>query len=160
MKKRQKTNKIVLAFGTFDILHPGHLYYLSECKKYGDTLVVVIARDETVFAVKGSYPIFSEKDRRALIASLAIVDEALLGDKIHHCRIIDKVRPDVLCLGYDQNITKQKLGEQLKRMTIPIQKIIRIKPYRPSIHKSTVYRNKAVQHTQCKPRLDTAKMIV
>ena len=49
MKKRKK---IVIA-GTFDILHPGHVYFLKEARKHGDSLVVVIARDETVKNLKG-----------------------------------------------------------------------------------------------------------
>ena len=46
----------VMCFGTFDTLHPGHLYFLRECRRYGDNLVVVIARDATVAKVKGKKP--------------------------------------------------------------------------------------------------------
>jgi len=49
MKKLVK----VLAFGTFDILHPGHEFYLKEAKKHGDILDVVVARDSTVEKIKG-----------------------------------------------------------------------------------------------------------
>ena len=49
--------KKVMCAGTFDIIHPGHLYYLSEAKKYGDNLVVVVARDETSKDFKGKKPI-------------------------------------------------------------------------------------------------------
>lgn len=44
--------KIVMAFGTFDVFHPGHEYYLTQAKKYGDILIVVVARDKTVEKVK------------------------------------------------------------------------------------------------------------
>ena len=142
MKQKKKKNNIVLAFGTFDIIHPGHLYYLSQSKKQGTRLVVVIARDETVGRRKGRKPIFCENDRRTLIASLAVVDEAVLGDPIHHCRVIDRIRPDTICLGYDQNITRQHISLQLKHMNIPVRSIVRIRSYKPRSYKSSLYKKK------------------
>jgi FAD synthetase len=47
-----KTKKTVMTFGTFDRLHPGHEYYLSEARKYGDCLITVVARDKTVVDIK------------------------------------------------------------------------------------------------------------
>lgn len=138
--KRNIHNKTVLAFGTFDIVHPGHLYYLAECKKRGSRLVVVIARDSTVRALKGMKPVFKEDDRRKLVESLKMVDRAVLGDKVHHCRIIKKIRPDILCLGYDQNISSQRLASQLKQMNCTFRRIIRIGPRNPKKYKSTLYK--------------------
>ena len=45
-------SKIVMTFGTFDHLHPGHIYYLSEARKYGDYLITVVARDKTTGTLK------------------------------------------------------------------------------------------------------------
>ncbi len=140
MTKKDHTlaNGTVMAFGTFDIIHPGHLSYLMQARRLGKKLIVVIARDATVKALKGHSPFFSEQERLTLVSSLKIVDRAVLGDKIHHCRIIDRLRPDIICLGYDQNITKQKLSEQLKRMHIPLHSIMRAKAYRKTRYKSTL----------------------
>lgn len=144
LSQKRKNKVIALAFGTFDVLHPGHLFYLSESRKHGDLLKVVIARDTTVLQLKGRLPIFNEKDRMAIVNSLKSVDEAVLGDAIHHCRIIEKIKPDIICLGYDQDITTQKLSLQLKKMNISIRSIVRIRPFRPRIHKSTLYKTRAI----------------
>lgn len=159
MRTRKKKNKIVLAFGTFDILHPGHLFYLSQSKKQGDILVVVIARDSTVKRLKGRNPIFRETERLEMVAALKMVDRAVLGDPLHHCRIIEKIRPDILCLGYDQNITTQKLSEQLKRMKIPFQSIKRIGSYRKESQKSSHYKHKILTQKRCVSKKDLAPII-
>ncbi|MBS3101431.1 adenylyltransferase/cytidyltransferase family protein, partial [Candidatus Woesearchaeota archaeon] len=71
--------KKVMCAGTFDIIHPGHLFYLSEAKKYGDKLVVVVARDNTSEKFKGRKPAHNERERLEAVRTLEIVDEAVLG---------------------------------------------------------------------------------
>jgi len=71
--------KKVMCAGTFDIIHPGHLYYLSEAKKHGDKLVVVVARDNTSEKFKGKKPVHSERERLEAVKMLNIVNEAVLG---------------------------------------------------------------------------------
>jgi FAD synthetase len=73
---------IVLASGVFDLLHLGHVKFLEEAKQAGGKntqLVVVIARDRTVEKAKGRRPVMPENQRRALVESLKVVDEAILG---------------------------------------------------------------------------------
>ena len=67
----------VLATGTFDILHPGHLLYLEESRALGDELVVVVARDVNV--KHKPKPIIPEEQRLIMVAALKIVDLAVLG---------------------------------------------------------------------------------
>ena len=55
--------KKVMVFGSFDILHQGHLYFLNEARRFGEELIVVIARDETILKVKGHKPKYNEKER-------------------------------------------------------------------------------------------------
>ena len=64
--------KAVMVFGTFDILHPGHINFFKQAKKYGN-LIAVIARDRTVKQVKGRLPKYSEKQRLKAILSLFCV---------------------------------------------------------------------------------------
>ena len=64
----------VMATGTFDLLHLGHIYYLKEAKKLGDTLTVVVATDSTVRKLKHE-PVNQEKIRVNLIKELKVVDE-------------------------------------------------------------------------------------
>ena len=79
--------KTVMCFGTFDVLHLGHLFYLKEAKKHGDYLIVVVARNETKQQQRKKM-VFSEEERRALLQQLKVVDEAVLGYPDDHLRII------------------------------------------------------------------------
>ena len=84
--------KTVLCAGTFDIIHPGHLYLFSEAKKYGDRLVVIVARDSTSEKIKGKKPLHNEMERLEAVRSLSIVDKAVLGKEGNIFNIVnDKV---------------------------------------------------------------------
>lgn len=131
--------KKALVFGTFDILHPGHVDFLKQAKKHGDSLIVVVARDSTVKKVKGKKPKYSEKKRLAKIKKLKIVDDAFLGNKKGKYSIIEKIMPDVVCLGYDQNSFTKNLRQELKKRKIKA-KIVRLKPYKAHKYKSSKLR--------------------
>jgi len=103
----------VLAFGTFDIFHPGHDYHLRQCALLGDELYVVIARDETVLAVKGRLSHNNEERRREVVASLPFVTKALLGNLDDKYRVIEEVNPDVIVIGYDQIVFLDRLEDEL-----------------------------------------------
>ncbi len=109
--KTQKTKKrkIVLASGVFDLLHLGHVRFLEAAKKTGGRgakLVVVVARDDTVEKKKGRKPIMSESQRCALVGSLKVVDEAILGyENFDMGKVIERIRPDVIALGYDSHMS-------------------------------------------------------
>ncbi len=128
--------KTVMCAGTFDIIHPGHLYYLSEAMKYGDRLVVVVARDETSERIKGKKPLHNEKKRLEQVRTLEIVNEAVLGKSKNIFDIIQNIKPDVICLGYDQKVQKQKLEEELKKRNITAE-VVRIGSYMPHLYKSS-----------------------
>jgi len=128
--------KKVMCAGTFDIIHPGHLFYFSEAKKYGDKLVVVVARDNTSEKFKGKRPVHSERERLEAVRTLEIVDEAVLGNKDNIFDIIEKVKPDAICLGYDQKIQRQEVEDELKKRGIKAD-VIRISPYMPHVYKSS-----------------------
>ena len=97
--------KTVLTSGVFDLLHLGHVRFLEEAKKTGGPnarLIVVVARDKTVEKKKGKKPIVSENQRCALVGSLKVVDEAILGyDSLDMGKVLDKIKPDIVALGYD-----------------------------------------------------------
>ena len=131
--------KKVMCAGTFDIIHPGHLYYLSEAKKYGSKLVVVVARDETSGTFKGKNPVHTEKERLESVRMLKIVDEAILGNKGNIFDIIEKIKPDAICLGYDQKVLKQELEDELKKRGIKAD-VIRMGAYMPNVYKSSKMR--------------------
>ncbi len=94
--------KVVLSGGVFDIIHPGHIHFLSWARKRGDVLVVVVARDARVKKAKGRLPANNEHDRLEVVSSLRQVDAALLGSEGSCSDTLERVRPDVVCLGHDQ----------------------------------------------------------
>jgi FAD synthetase len=91
----------VIAQGTFDILHPGHLHYLEDAASRGDELHVIIARARNVR--HKAKPILSDRQRRDMVAALDVVDEAHLGDLEDIFVPIERIQPDVIVLGYDQH---------------------------------------------------------
>jgi FAD synthetase len=102
----------VVATGTFDILHPGHLFYLTESRRLGDELYVIVARDVNV--KHKPPPILPEEQRLRMIRALKPVDHAQLGDIHDMFRPIDEIRPDVITLGYNQHFDEQELDEELR----------------------------------------------
>jgi FAD synthetase len=102
--------RTVLVGGVFDILHPGHLWFLEKSKEKGNYLVVVVARDKTVKEKKGRIPVIPEKQRLEMIKNLKIVDKAVLGNEDDFLSTVKKVNPQVVVLGNDQ-----KVDEQLKK---------------------------------------------
>ena len=126
----------VMCAGTFDTIHPGHLYFLSEAKKYGDKLIVVVARDKTSERIKGKKPMHTERERLEQIRTLEIVDEAVLGRHGNIFEIVEEIKPNVICLGYDQKVLKQELEDELKKRNIKCD-VVRIDSYMPNVYKSS-----------------------
>ncbi|KKQ54757.1 MAG: FAD synthase [Parcubacteria group bacterium GW2011_GWA2_38_13] len=125
--------KIVMVFGTFDILHPGHLNFFKQAKEHGDYLIIVVGRDSTIKEVKGEYPLHNEEQRLENIINLKITGTAVLGSVGDKYKVIRKFNPDCICLGYDQKFFIEKLQE-----TFPKIKIVRLKAYKPNIYKSSL----------------------
>ena len=107
----------VMATGTFDLLHLGHIYYLKEAKSLGDRLAVVVATDSTVRRLKHE-PINPEKIRLELIKELKIVDEAYLGYEEDMYEIVREIKPEIIALGFDQLHDEETIKKELKRRKI------------------------------------------
>ena len=133
----------VMAMGTFDMLHPGHLNYLKEAKRYGDYLVVVVARDKTVEQERGRKPVVDEKDRLNMVKAVNLVDEAVLGNIGDKLSIVEKVKPDFICLGYDQRVDEHKLEEELKSRGLNVD-VRRMKGYKSGKYKSSILKEKGM----------------
>ena len=106
---------VVLASGVFDLIHLGHVRFLEEAKRAGGKgarLIVIVARDSTVEKTKGRKPIMTEEERCALVESLKVVDEAVLGhEKFSIGQVIDDIKPDVIALGYDQEEMARQVAD-------------------------------------------------
>lgn len=131
--------KTVMVFGTFDILHPGHINFLNQAKKHGQ-LIAVIARNRTVKQVKGKLPQHSEKERLEAIKGLKLADKVILGSLTDKYAVIKKYRPDIIALGYDQTHFTSQLKVKLK-MLLPKTKIIRLKPFKKYKYKTSIITN-------------------
>lgn len=116
----------IVATGTFDVLHPGHIYYLSESKKLGDELWVIVARDANV--KHKPRPIMPEEQRLRMVAGLKPVDHAVLGDKTDMFRPIEEIQPAVITIGFNQFFDETKLREQLGQRGLSPE-IVRIGKY-------------------------------
>jgi FAD synthetase len=121
----KKKKRVVLASGTFDLLHLGHVKFLEEAKKAGGKdaeLIVIVARDNTVKERKGKKPIMPEDQRRALVESLKVVDEAILGLEgfsIHD--VIEKIKPDVIAVGHDQDGIEKEVLKAIEKEKFDIE---------------------------------------
>lgn len=98
--------------GVFDLLHPGHVFFLEKAKEFGDILVVIVARDSTA-AQRKRVPTIPEAQRVQMVSALRPVDFAVLGGEGDFLRIIEEIRPDTIVLGPDQNFDESKLTNEL-----------------------------------------------
>jgi len=125
----KKKKRIVLASGTFDLLHLGHVRFLEEAKKSGGKnaeLIVLVARDSTVKTRKGKKPVMPEDQRRRLVESLKVVDEAILGwENFSIDKVIEKIKPNVIAVGHDQDGVETELRKVIeeKKAKIEVVKI-------------------------------------
>lgn len=113
----------VLATGTFDILHPGHLLYLSKAKALGDELHVIVARESMI--KHKPKPILSEAQRLTMVKSLGVVDDAQLGSETDIFEPLTRIKPDIIALGKNQFFDETKLEAELREHGI-IVKVVRI----------------------------------
>lgn len=122
------TLKTVLVFGTFDALHAGHRYFLKQAKKLGDRLVVSLARDEFVRSFKGKVPEHDENERMVRLQETGLMEEVHLSDPIPSSYdLLLNVKPDLVCLGYDQDLLEENLRLWLESrgLRIPLVKLNR-----------------------------------
>jgi len=113
--------KVVMLGGAFEIIHPGHVHAVTEAKRLGNTLVVVVATDESVERNKGRPPATEQASRVALVSSLRQVDLAIPGNKGSIFDILAKVRPDVVALGYDQGHNGEEIVREAARRGLKLR---------------------------------------
>lgn len=139
--------KKVMVFGTFDILHPGHLHFFKEAKEYGDYLIVVVARDSNVKKLKQHPPCYDEKTRAENILNLKIADKVLLGcEGTDPYLRIKEEKPDVVALGYDQKFFIDELENAVEDHVV----IVRLQPHHPEIYKTTIIKENNPDYQNCK----------
>ncbi len=109
---------VVLSGGVFDIIHPGHIYTLNAAKALGDVLVVVVATDNTSEKMKKRKPLHTQEQRQELVNSLSMVDLCLVGQEDDIFKTVDRVRPQIIALGYDQVHQEKFITDGCKRIDL------------------------------------------
>ena len=135
----------VMVFGTFDNLHPGHLDYFRQARFFGEELIVIVARDKNVLKKKGKLAQEDQETRlakvRATLKTLGYSGRAVLGSATDCWSVLVKYRPEVVALGYDQEVDIVRLKSEIKKSRL-FCKIKRLKAYQPDKYKSSYCRPK------------------
>ena len=129
----------IMVFGTFDILHEGHLNFFKQARALSKApfLIVSLARDVNVKKIKGKRPVHSEKHRLRYVKKSNLVNKAVLGGLKKYLSHIIIEKPDIIALGYDQKAYVDNLNEQLASKGWK-GRIVRLKPFKSHIYKSSL----------------------
>ena len=131
--------KKVLVFGTFDGLHEGHFNFFKQAKEYGDFLIVVVGRDSTIVKTKRKLPKFNENERLKAVQNCDLVFKSRLGNEGDNpYKVIEEIKPDIICLCYDQTHFTDKLQTKLQEMGMSNIEIKRLTAYKPETHHSSL----------------------
>ncbi|MDC7220114.1 MAG: EamA family transporter [Spirochaetales bacterium] len=135
--------KKVMVFGTFDTLHRGHLFFLGNARNKGDYLMAVVARDRTVDELKGRKPLHDYEERIQRLEKSGLVDKTLPSDETRGSwKVIQKERPDLICLGHDQNRMEESLRSWLSGQQDYNPEIIILPSYKRHLYSSTAGRKR------------------
>ncbi|MFX0072831.1 MAG: adenylyltransferase/cytidyltransferase family protein [Candidatus Hermodarchaeota archaeon] len=138
----------MLIAGTFDILHPGHIFLINEAAKLGDVYVVV-ATDANRKRYSGKLPIVPEEQRLELIKSINNVKSAKLGRHDNDTlKTVEEINPDIILLGPDQKFSVEKLQNALKMKGLNHVKVIRLEKYydKFKLHSSSLIKKKILEN--------------
>lgn len=136
-----KIMKKVMVFGTFDGLHDGHLDFFRQAKEHGDFLIAVAGRDVNIKKIKGHFSKRRDRERLTDLQRCKLVDKPVLGYEDDVYMTIETLKPDVICLGYDQTSFSKNLKKELKKRGLKIE-IFRMKGYKPNKMHSSILKNK------------------
>lgn len=141
--------KTVLTNGCFEILHAGHIHFLSRARQLGDKLIVALNSDRSVAQLKGrSKPFQPEQWRKMALEGLCFVDEVIIFDDLRVTKVLEQVKPDVWVKGGDYTI--ETLDPDERAMAERLGVSIVIIPVLYHVHTSWLV-------NQCNP---TAEVIV
>ena len=131
--------KKVAVFGTFDILHPGHINFLKQAKSLGQYLLVIVARDKFVQQAKTAPPINNEQKRLSTLRRANLMDKAILGSKTHnYFRTLRSNAITTIALGYDQKPSIPILKKELKIHRLKNIAVKRLRAFKPNLFKSSI----------------------
>ena len=126
------------------MIHSGHEDFFRQARGLAGEpyLIVSVARDRAAEKHRGFFPRHSENERLAAIVAHPLVDRALLGDEDGYVEHILAEAPDIIALGYDQDGEYVENLERDLRVARLATKIVRLKPFKPEIYKSSKLQKK------------------
>ena len=137
-----KQKKTVLVFGTFDGLHDGHRFFLRAAQKLGNRLIASVATDMVVTKLKRQPPVYSQAERLLMLTANGLVALAIPGDtEVGRWSAIQKYKPDVVALGYDQSKLEQSLRDYIQKEGLLIT-LVNIEAHEPEHLHSRLLRKK------------------
>jgi FAD synthetase len=142
----QKSKKRILIAGTFDILHPGHIFLINEAAKLGDVYIVV-ATDKNRELYSGDLPIVPEEQRLEVMRNIKNVKEARLGRHDNDTlKTVEEINPDIILLGPDQKFSAEKLRNALKLKGMEHIEVRRLSKYydKYKLHSSSLIKKKII----------------
>lgn len=130
ISRQYPDSRLVLTNGCFDLLHIGHIRYLTEASRMGDLLLVAINSDDSVRRLKGSgRPIVPLSERMEIISALEMVDMVTSFPELTCCKIIAEVRPDIYVKGGDYTSetlpeaeTVRRIGAEVKFIPLTVKR--------------------------------------
>lgn len=140
-KKGRSQLTVVMAGGSFDIIHPGHIETLEKARALGDCLVVSVARDATFERNKKRKPLHDETLRQKLVSSLRVVDLAVLGSEVDIFDTVLLLKPDIIALGYDQSHNESSIQAEMGRRSLNVR-IVRLQSSIPNIKTTAILNDK------------------
>ena len=125
----------VLICGTFDTLHPGHRFVIREAMKKGE-VTVIVACDRNVVRIKGRRPEQTEQVRQSVLQNAFPAVTAVLGDPEDFLRPVREIMPDLILLGYDQQLPPGVTEEDLP---CPVERLpsFRAEEFKSSLRRKT-----------------------
>ncbi|MHA2281789.1 MAG: adenylyltransferase/cytidyltransferase family protein [Promethearchaeota archaeon] len=149
-----KIAKKVLIAGTFDLIHPGHIYLINEASKLGDVYVIV-ATDKNRELYSGEAPIVPEDQRLAVMQSIKNVKDAKLGRHDNDTlKTVEEIKPDIVLLGPDQKYSIETLKKSLKEIGLNNIEVRRLETYyeKYKLHSSSLIKQKIIEEFKEKLR--------
>ena len=134
-------HRTVMVFGVFDLLHPGHISFLTQARAQGDTLIAVVTRDTVGVQLKKRSPCHNQRERLKAVSSLPYVSKVVLGDiKLGTYKVLKKYKPSIICLGYDQQSFGDHLRRSMEAGIIPVSEIRYMKSFMPDTYHTSLLR--------------------
>jgi FAD synthetase len=134
--------------GTFDILHPGHIFLIDKAAELGDVYVVV-ATDKNRKRFSGDSPVVSEEQRLSVVKHIKNVKDARLGRRDNNTlKTVAEINPDIILLGPDQQHGIKELREGLKRIGLGNIEVKRLDTYydKYPLHSSSQIKKKIIEN--------------